>query len=144
MAQHRDAAKERYWRRTVGEQRRSGQSIRGFCRGRGLAESAFYFWRGELARRDRPLPPRRRSRLPHAANRRGSTTGPRRISGGHAAAATLLPLTIFSKTGPSAPLEVMLPDGVVLRIQADAPRELLTWVLGILGLERARGDQRPC
>jgi len=37
----------------VGEQASSGVSIRRYCLRHGLAESAFHFWRAELARRGR-------------------------------------------------------------------------------------------
>ena len=47
----RDRRREAYWRRTIREQRGSGQTIREFCRESKLPESAFYFWRQELGRR---------------------------------------------------------------------------------------------
>ena len=48
---HRDLNKEQFWREAIGGQAGSGRSVRGYCLGRGLRESAFYFWRTELARR---------------------------------------------------------------------------------------------
>lgn len=48
----RDPAKERFWRTTFSAWRTSGESARGFCTRRGLTETAFYFWRKELRRRD--------------------------------------------------------------------------------------------
>jgi transposase-like protein len=48
----RDGAKERLWREVVKRFARSGLSVRAFCRQENLAESAFYFWRQELPRRD--------------------------------------------------------------------------------------------
>jgi hypothetical protein len=48
----RDVAKERFWRRTLAEQRRSGLSIRAFCSRRSVSEPQFYAWRRELAQRD--------------------------------------------------------------------------------------------
>ena len=47
-----DAAKERYWRRTVAEHRRSGLTIREFCARRSVSEPLFYAWRRELSHRD--------------------------------------------------------------------------------------------
>lgn len=44
---------ERRWRDLTGRQRRSGMTIRQFCRQHALSESRFHFWRAELARRDR-------------------------------------------------------------------------------------------
>lgn len=35
--------------------------MRGYCQGRGLAEHSFYSWRRNLARRDRPETPAKRS-----------------------------------------------------------------------------------
>ncbi len=76
----RDAAKERFWRGVLKRFAASGLSVRAFCRRENLPESAFYFWRRELARRDdeRPmcetraqqplstfLPVRLTDRMPH-------------------------------------------------------------------------------
>jgi transposase-like protein len=36
------------WRQRIAQQESSGQSIRAYCRGRGLAEHAFYGWRQKL------------------------------------------------------------------------------------------------
>ncbi len=36
------------WRKRVAQQESSGQSIRAFCRERGLSEPAFYAWRQRL------------------------------------------------------------------------------------------------
>lgn len=36
------------WRERIAEQHRSGTSIKQFCKGRGLAEHAFYSWRKRL------------------------------------------------------------------------------------------------
>lgn len=47
----RDRQREAQWRRTIREQARSGLSIREFCRKGRLRETAFYFWRRELQRR---------------------------------------------------------------------------------------------
>jgi hypothetical protein len=40
------------WRQHVSQWRVSGQSVREFCKKRGLNESRFFAWRRELARRD--------------------------------------------------------------------------------------------
>lgn len=36
------------WRQRIAQQETSGQSIRAYCRGRGLQEHAFYGWRQRL------------------------------------------------------------------------------------------------
>jgi len=38
-----------FWRSAVERQQASGESVRGFCRGEGLAEASFYAWRRKLA-----------------------------------------------------------------------------------------------
>lgn len=48
----RDASKERFWRRTLRDFRRSGLTVREFCGQRRLAEHNFYAWRRILAQRD--------------------------------------------------------------------------------------------
>lgn len=47
----RSLEKEAFWKLAVDEWRAAGTSIREFCRTNGLKESAFYFWRRELAKR---------------------------------------------------------------------------------------------
>ena len=48
----RDPARERFWRRTIRDQQRSGLSVRDFCKREGLNDGAFRWWRRELPRRD--------------------------------------------------------------------------------------------
>lgn len=48
----RNISKESFWRRVVQGQATSGLSVRSWCRRHGQRESAFYWWRRELARRD--------------------------------------------------------------------------------------------
>ena len=67
----------------------SGLSIRDFCRGRGLHESAFYFWRRELTQRDRRQP-----------SRAASTQ------------LAFVPVRVIA----SVPLEVVLRSGQVVRV----------------------------
>ena len=51
--QHRDLKRERTWRRHIAEQRGSRQTIRAFCDAHRIRETSFYFWRTEIAKRDR-------------------------------------------------------------------------------------------
>jgi hypothetical protein len=50
-AQRGDPQREQQWQEVVRRWRKNRQSIREFRRTQGLKESAFYFWRRELARR---------------------------------------------------------------------------------------------
>jgi len=54
--------RERRWRETFERFARSGLNVRAFCRQESLPESAFYFWRRELARRDGERPSQPKSR----------------------------------------------------------------------------------
>ena len=48
----RDPVREQFWRDTLKRFAASGQSVREFCAARQLTETAFYFWRHEIRRRD--------------------------------------------------------------------------------------------
>lgn len=48
----RDATKEKFWRRMIGQQAASRLAVRAWCHRHGHKESAFYWWRTELTRRD--------------------------------------------------------------------------------------------
>ncbi len=43
------------WRQRIAQQETSGQSIRAYCRGRGLPEHAFYGWRQRLRKQSAPV-----------------------------------------------------------------------------------------
>ena len=62
---HRDPAKERSWRQLLQQFASSGQSIREFCAANHLKETAFYFWRAEIQRRDGRAPGRKQPSTPH-------------------------------------------------------------------------------
>jgi hypothetical protein len=53
----RDAGREAFWREVLRRQAVSGLGVRAFCRQEKLAESAFHWWRREIARRDAPKRP---------------------------------------------------------------------------------------
>ncbi|NLF29342.1 MAG: hypothetical protein GX591_00480, partial [Planctomycetes bacterium] len=40
----RDGRLETRWRGILSEQERSGLGVRAFCRGKGVRETAFYYW----------------------------------------------------------------------------------------------------
>lgn len=55
MAQ-RDPQREQFWRATLDEWKRSGQSITAFCRSRGFHKSSFHRWQKIFADASRPSP----------------------------------------------------------------------------------------
>jgi len=99
----RDAEKERFWREVIRRQRRSGQSVRGFCRDEALSEPLFYAWRRELKRRGGKRQVRHSQRPPASPPARRPAFVAVRLAAG---------------TGPMAAgaIELALPGGGVLRL----------------------------
>lgn len=121
----RGGGKEQQWREILGEQGQSGESVRAFCRERGLKEAAFYWWRREIERRDREAEePRSKALL--------------------AKASVLAPVVMVEevcreKTKNSerlAAIEIVLRCGTMVRVSNNATREQLGMVLDVL--ERSR------
>lgn len=117
----RDPARERFWRRTIRQQERSGLSVRDFCRREGLKDWTFRWWRQELSRRDRQpasAPPRRRQ--------------------GHPTEATpaFLPVRVVDvepiAPRPPALIEIVLPAGPTLRVPEGFDPQTLRAVLTVL------------
>ena len=94
----RGTEKERFWRDAIRQQRRSGRSIRDYCRDQGLSEPSFYGWRRELVRRG----VRRAKRAPRRAAKRPAFVSVTLAPGG--------------ASSGSASIECLLPSGVVLRL----------------------------
>lgn len=126
MAQRRacDLKKEFRWRKLASAQQRSGQTVRQYCQENALAESAFWFWKRALARRDAEK----------------SVT----LSGGQSSARpkeplrrppSLVPVTIGPALPHGAAIEVLLPHGASVRVSAGCDEATLRIVLS--ALERA-------
>jgi hypothetical protein len=130
----RDPERERFWRAALRRQQRCGLTAREFCRGERLAETAYYYWRKELARRDRERRPRSRlrKRVPGAAS--SAASGRRRML----SAPRFQELAILG--GPSSAasggLEIILPDGCRVRLAPEVDRALLADVLQALEARR--------
>jgi len=120
----RDLKKEARWRKIVAAQRRSGQTVRQYCQENALAESAFWFWKRELARRDAEEPTR------HPGG--GSST---RFNGPARHLPSLVPVMIGPAVGTIAPIEVLLSHGASVRVAAGCDEATLRMVLA--ALERA-------
>jgi transposase len=100
----RDPRKEAFWRKELRTQGASGQSARVYCRQRGLMESAFYFWRREIERRDRETRDRRTS--------------------------AFVPMVV--EPTPETPIEVTLCRGHVMRVRAGFDADTLRQLLALL------------
>jgi transposase-like protein len=102
---------ESTWRKTVARQQECGATVRQFCREAGCKESAFYYWKRELRRRDGQGSGDDRQRQPQQSP-------------------ALLPVTI----GPTvpAPIEVALPGGVTVRVADSCDAATLRMVFAAL------------
>lgn len=119
----RNAEKERKWRRLIAQQRRSGRTVTAFCEARGVSESLFYYWRGQLegAGGEKSEKSEHRGR-----KRKRAKTG-----------AVLAPVVIVDGpeegAGERATLiEIVLNRGTTVRVPAGSTREHLTLVLSVL------------
>jgi transposase-like protein len=110
-----DLDKEAVWRRAIRERADSGLSVRSWCHKHGLKESAFYWWRRELARRDTD----RRPLVRRETEKQATSFVPVHVTEGAARAA-----------GPQ--LEIVLTDGRCVRVTGPVNREMLTEVLDVL------------
>jgi len=128
---------EAFWRRIVQQQAASKVTIREFCRQSKLRESAFYFWRKELLRRDAA------SRL-----RRGHARPP--------APAAFVPVSVTAETtGPATQedpasiragcVEIVLAGGRRIHVEPPVDRQALADVLAVLAAAGSeRQETRPC
>lgn len=125
----RDEGKERFWRETISRQAASGQSVRAYCRVRGLTESAFYFWRRELKKRDGE---KRRLRADRSFS--GDERKPEPENGSLFVPVVAEPLgkTAVATAGGTADVEMVLPSGSVVRW---AGGDVDAWVEAIAALE---------
>lgn len=124
MAQRggRDHGKERFWRRTLRQWRRSGLSVRVFCAEHGLAEPSFYAWRRIVAERDQE------SACVRAKPERDSV---RRAAPANDDAPAFVPLRVVP-TAAGMAFEVVLGQGRVVRVPAGFDPAALRQLLAVL------------
>ena len=124
--------RRRFWRAAISRQRASGVSVRAFCRQERLAEPSFYAWRKRLAR---------------ARGIRRTPSGARSTAVGFAAVRVVddasqpacLPKNTALSKNPIAPcascVEIMLADGVRVRVPPGVDRKTLADVLAALSAD---------
>lgn len=135
----RDRGKERFWRRHVAGWRRSGLSIRDYCRGQGLSEPSFYAWRRVLRERARQRGTgARQARMSAGAEvevRRGVSAADKRSASATATPPVFVPVRLIEEARASSALEVVLRGGRVVRVPAGfaaaALRELVAVLEGL-------------
>jgi len=108
----RNAEKERFWREAICRQRRSGQSVRGFCRNETLSEPSFYAWRRELKQRGDKQPVGRAQRGDSQQVGHSQRRAARRPA--------FVAVQLAAEAGSMAAgaIELALPSGAVLRLPA--------------------------
>ncbi len=127
---NREMDREAIWRRILRDHAYSGLSIRQFCRDNDLTESAFYFWRRELQRRETQRSQEQR-RPPVPKERRDSGGAVRTAS--QAAAPSFVPVSVSAPVGPeTARIEIVLPGGARVHVAAGVERQALADVLAVL------------
>ena len=125
----RDARRELQWRRLVRKRERSGLTVRQFCRENNLPESAFYYWRRELSRRQAEQEKGRPSDAPPAP--------------------AFVPVLVAEDprahaAGPG-PIEIELPDGRRVHVPSPVDRQALADVLAVLRQDELDArESRPC
>ena len=121
MARQRYSAKQ--WQRWIAQQRRSGQDVGAFCQQRGLAISTFYAWKQRLARGNAGASSRKRQRtnLRTAASNFVEVTA--RPDDTQSADGST------SRQVASVPLELVLPNGIIVRVGLDVDPQRLRYLL---------------
>ena len=129
-----DPQRQRHWEELMRRWREDGQTARAFCRAEGVRESAFYFWRRELARRGRQSPggdvqAQASPALP-VGRRRSSRPG---------AVPVFLPVEVVEPSRAEAVrgVEIVLEQGRRVRVLPGFDRQTLADVLSVL-------EVRPC
>jgi len=133
-----DPQKQRHWEEVMRRWREGGQAVREFCRAEGVRESAFYFWRQELARRGHGVDAKSGSRPeggPVAQVSRSSS----RISSRRSPRPSFLPVHVVEPRVSDADrgVEIVLEQGRTVRVRPGFDRQTLADVLSVL-------EARPC
>jgi len=134
----RDRRREAQWRGVIRAHRDSGLTIREFCRKRKLPESAFYFWRGELQRRQAEPEQRRPADPPAFVAVRVEDSSSRAEAIARAAGHIAIELSGGWRIDITAPVDRQALADVLLAV-SEAERALLLAVPSAV-----EGEARPC
>jgi hypothetical protein len=116
--------REVFWRGRLAEFAASGLSIRAFCRRESLVESAFYFWRREIAVRDAKV----------------AAIGKSRVKASKRERPAFVPVPVASQpSSPTQPgLAIELRGGRVLRVPSGMPASEVAQLIHALEAEDRR------
>ena len=117
----RDVKKEREWRERVRRWLQSGESVRAFCRGEELQESAFFAWRRELTRRRQE---RQAVRTERKQAKPATPAKPIRFLS--------VQVAVEDRTGDPGGVEILLDAGRAIHLRPGFDRQTLLEVLSAL------------
>jgi transposase len=117
-SKQRDGRRETRWRGILKEQEHSALGVRAFCRMKGVRETAFYYWRRELQRRQAEQVQRGRDEP--------------------SAAPMFVPVHLAEQAAPAGPIEIVLPTGCRVHLAGSVDRRALADVL--VALQSAAAD----
>ena len=119
MKKNRDVSKERYWRKVIRRQGKSGETVAHFCAREGVPAHQFYWWKRTLRARDRQS-----TREQIASDEDESARQDEQASN------SFVPVRLPFMT--DAPIEVVHPVGYVVRVPAGFDSQSLRRILATL------------
>jgi hypothetical protein len=110
----RDSKREQIWRGHLEQQRSSGVTVRAYCLANALRETSFFYWKKEIARRDREAAP----------------AAPASV----APAPAFVPVAVIDSptARTESAIEIRLTGGLRVRVRSGCDRNLLADVLVML------------
>lgn len=110
----RDPKREAFWRKALRRRERSGLTIAAFCKRERLKETAYYYWLREIPRRDA-------AQAPSTNSGRVASPGPPKFA----------PVRVINDH-ESCSVEIVVPNGFVVRVAEDASSDHLRRVLQLV------------
>ena len=137
-----DPERRTYWEDVVRRWKESGQSVCGYCRTQGLRESAFFFWRRELAQSRQLSGAARQPQsavsqvAPAARSPKRRLPSPTRFAGAPDMA-SFLPVRVVEDTAVEVThgVEIVLARGRTVRVPPGFDRQTLADVLSVLEVQ---------
>jgi len=112
VAKKRESRGEAFWRRVLRRRAKSGMTVAKFCASEDLPESAFYYWQRQIRRRDAKSPTE---------------------NANSDAAPAFLPVQLLDDRNGTAPVEIVAPNGYVIRVREAATTEHVRRMLQAVG-----------
>ena len=114
-----DPVKEKFWRRQISDFAASGMTLRDFCRSRGLSDKNFSNWRKRLSLKDAAAREAEDSSLDFAEVKMVEQPG---VENG-------------TQLSSAISMEVVVRNGVVLRVAEGCSTKLLSSVFSLVGVK---------